>query len=46
MKYEEYVKPELEELELELEGSFLASKSGDTTGVPGGGDFEEGDEWD
>ena len=44
MKYE---RPDLEELELELEGSFLATQSrpGDL-GVDVGGDENDGDEWD
>lgn len=39
MKYE---RPDLEEMELMLEGSFLAYK----TGVEVGGDENDGDEWD
>jgi|GEM_PF-5494001 hypothetical protein len=43
MKYEKYVKPELEELELALEGSFLTANS-----EPLGKNDEEyeGNDWD
>lgn len=46
----EYIKPDLEELELVLEGSFLKTSSdnnevgGEIGEGPGGGD--EGDDWD
>lgn len=40
MKYE---KPDLEELELLLEGSFLEE---DSYGVENGGQLEEGEDWD
>lgn len=45
MKYEKYIKPELEELELALEGSFLTANS-----VPGDKgdteyDGEDEDHW-
>lgn len=39
----EYVKPELEELELILEGSFLDSNS---IGIDKGDEDIDGDDWD
>lgn len=51
MKFEKYVKPDLEELELVLEGSFLAGSSPvepedpDEPGIGTGGE-EGGGDWD
>lgn len=51
MKYEKYEKPDLEELEIILEGSYLNGTSpgvGVESGEGGGGDGEYGDDnyWD
>ncbi len=48
MKYENYVKPELEEVELVLEGPSFLSRSDEQQGVGGYGDeFDpDKDEWD
>lgn len=43
MKYENYQKPELEEIELVLEGSYLNSSS---IGVDKGDTEQNDDEWD
>lgn len=42
MKFEKYERPELEELDLELEGSFLKDSTGvDKDDNPWGGEFED-----
>ena len=46
MKFEKYEKPDLEDLELLLEGSFLEGASPEGPGVDVGGGSEGGDEWD
>ena len=50
MKMKMYEKPELEELELLLEGSFVIEGTGDESGEVGGGVDPEkpgtGDNWD
>lgn len=45
MKFE-YLKPDLEEIDLVLEGSFLDTKiSGNNVGVDQGGENDEDDDW-